>query len=149
MSLRDTVPNAMLERAARALCVLEGCDPDALHGEADDAVACWRNRVRDVEVVLQALMLPSLSRVAADGDGSSAPDPFPDWSAYRKEFGAAGAWAREPALATLTGWHVQAAWRTWNGMIAYALSDAWPTPTGTDRLDAVSVGAPQESPTRG
>jgi len=124
MSLRDTAPNAMLERAARALCVLEGCDPDALESGADDAAACWRNRVRHVEVVLQALVLPSLSRVASDDDGSSAPGSFPDWSAYRKEFGAAGAWAREPALAALTGWHVQAAWRTWNGMIAHALSDA-------------------------
>jgi len=124
MTPRDTAPNAMLERGARALCVLEDCDPDALESGADDAVACWRNRVRHVEAVLQAVMLPSLSRVAADDSDSAAPGSFRGWSAYRKQFGVAGAWAREPALASVSGWHVQAAWRTWNGMIAHALSDA-------------------------
>ncbi|MDP8916037.1 MAG: hypothetical protein M3M95_02305, partial [Pseudomonadota bacterium] len=42
----------------------------------------------------------------------------------RNSFGLAGARAREPTLQAFTGWHVTAAWRTWNGMVQAALEDS-------------------------
>lgn len=98
----------MVERAARALCAARGSDPED-----------WPGCVPDVETVLEATLLPLIP--VAEGD---RPESHPDlsaWAKYRKTFGEAGAYAREPGLQKLTGHHVSAAWRTWNGMVEAAL----------------------------
>lgn len=98
----------MVERAARALCASEGCDPET-----------WPSFIPTVETVLRATMLPRIP-VAKEGPPESHPD-LKAWGEYRRIYGEAGAYAREPQLPKLTGWHVRAAWMTWNGMVEAAL----------------------------
>lgn len=112
----------MVERAARALCVLEGMEADAPAENETLSIQSWWTMVPVVETVLEATMLPRIP--VAEGD---RPETHPDlnaWAQYRKSFGEAGARAREPELPKVTGWHVQAAWRTWNGMVKAALDDS-------------------------
>ncbi len=75
-----------------------------------------------VETVLKATMLPPIP--VLEGDRPEAHPELNDWARYRKTFGEAGARAREPELRTITGWHVLAAWKAWNGMVQAALLEA-------------------------
>ncbi len=98
----------MVERAARALCASKGGDAET-----------WPSFIPIVETVLEATILPSIP--VAQGDRPEAHPDLNEWVEYRKIFGEAGAFAREPGLKRASGWHVLAAWRTWNGMIEAAL----------------------------
>lgn len=109
----------MVERAARALCATQGMDADAPAAGAEPGTAAWRTYVPIVETVLGATTLPPIPLLGGD-----RPEGHPDlksWGRYRAAFGLAGAKAREPKLHAYTGWHVTAAWRTWNGMVEAAL----------------------------
>lgn len=105
-------PRSMVERAARALSAAQGTDPEQ-----------WREQVPIVETVLAATILPEL-RSLMPGENAEAYEAAAEWRTYRESYGSAGAWAREPKLLKLTGWPVQAAWRTWNGMVVAALQDS-------------------------
>ncbi|MBW3560447.1 MAG: hypothetical protein KY449_11915 [Proteobacteria bacterium] len=114
--------SGMVERGARALCRLEGLDGDALAVGLEPPVANWRTFIPVAGTVLEATLLPPIP--VLEGDRPEAHPALHDWAGYRKTFGEAGARAREPELRTITGFHVLAAWKTWNGMVEAALLEA-------------------------
>jgi len=112
----------MVERAARALCTHEGLDADAPAADFAPPVANWPTFIPVAQLVLKATVLPPIP--VAEGDRPEAHPELNDWARYRKTAGEAGARAREPKLPALTGWHVLAAWKTWNGLVEAALLEA-------------------------
>lgn len=61
--------NEMVERAARALCVADNCNPDAVH----DGEPAWKDWAADVITVIAAMREPTQEMLWA-GSGSSERD---------------------------------------------------------------------------